>query len=246
MEALQIDSETFVVVMTGAGCSAESGIPTFRDSNGLWEGNRVEDVATPRGFMKDPQLVWKFYSERRQNVKKCDPNPGHLAIADLEQRLGDRFLLLTQNVDDLHERAGSRRIVKMHGSLFRTKCSKYMTCPHSVVDREEYHDRVPTCPVCGAAARPDIVWFEESLDPNFFDIYTNFFSRAQREGKHFYYVAVGTSGNVMPAAGLVHEAQLMGAEAILVNLDLATNALGFDRVERGKSGELLPVLFGCK
>ena len=120
---MRIDDDTRVMVMTGAGVSAESGIPTFRDANGLWENHPVEAVASPEGFERDPALVWRFYSERRVAAAKCEPNPGHLALARLEQRLGDRFLLVTQNVDGLHVRAGNTRLVEMHGNLFKTRCS---------------------------------------------------------------------------------------------------------------------------
>ena len=112
-----------LLVLTGAGVSAESGLATFRDSNGLWEQHRVEDVASPEGFVRDPTLVWKFYSLRREQAKGVEPNPGHRALAEVEERLQDRFLLVTQNVDGLHQRAGSERVIEIHGSLFRTKCS---------------------------------------------------------------------------------------------------------------------------
>ena len=121
MKPLTFDDQTFLAVMTGAGVSAESGIPTFRDANGLWEQHRFEDVASPFGFKNDPKLVWRFYSERRKAASQCKPNLGHLAIADIEQKLGDRFLLITQNVDGLHREAGSQRLVEIHGNLFQSR-----------------------------------------------------------------------------------------------------------------------------
>ena len=119
---LVIDSFTRLLVLTGAGVSAESGVPTFRDANGLWENHKVEQVATPEGFEADPRLVWRFYSERRRKAKGVVPNPGHAALAEAERRMADRFLLVTQNIDGLHQRAGSRRVIEIHGSLFRTRC----------------------------------------------------------------------------------------------------------------------------
>src|SRR6185437_1957008 len=130
---LRIDDDTRVLVLTGAGVSAESGIPTFRDAGGLWEQHRVEDVASPAGFRKDPALVWRFYSQRREGMAGRTPNPGHLAIAALEAGLGDRFLLATQNIDGLHAAAGSKRVVELHGNLFMTRCS--------LCDRPPFEDR---------------------------------------------------------------------------------------------------------
>ena len=157
-------------MLTGAGVSAESGIPTFRASDGLWESQPVEKVATLSGFRADPALVWRFYSERRAHGKACTPNPGHLSLAAVERRLGDRFLLATQNVDGLHRKAGSERLVEMHGSLWLTRCSECERPPFP--DEAEYLDgTLPQCKVCSdsgrrALLRPHIVWFGEMLDPD--------------------------------------------------------------------------------
>lgn len=243
MERLQFDSNSRVIVMTGAGASAESGVPTFRDANGLWEGNKVEDVASPYGFMEDPQKVWNFYSQRRANVMMCDPNTGHLALAELERQLGDRFLLVTQNVDDLHERAGSKRVAKVHGNLFRNKCSQHTTCPYVADDHGLYFDTVPKCPVCGADARPEIVWFGERLQLSVTDMFYSFCARAQMDAQKLYYVAVGTSGAVYPVASFVYHANTMGAESHLVNLEQGEHANDFHSFHKGKAGEILPRLF---
>ena len=166
---LRIDGDTRLLVLTGAGVSAESGVPTFRDANGLWENHPVEQVATPQGFRADPALVWRFYSDRRRQAKGVAPNPGHVALAAIEERLGDRFLLVTQNIDALHRRAGSRRVVEIHGSLFETRCER---CDRPPFADDALHDRgdVPACDACAARGRagrlrPNIVWFGEMLDP---------------------------------------------------------------------------------
>ena len=165
---LRIDGDTRLLVLTGAGVSAESGVPTFRDANGLWESHPVEKVATPEGFEEDPRLVWRFYSERRGKAKGVKPNPGHLALAEAEARMGDRFLLVTQNVDGLHRRAGSLRLVEIHGSLFETRCSLCHREPFP--DDREYLGDPPPCDECaergrGGLLRPAVVWFGELLDP---------------------------------------------------------------------------------
>ena len=161
MAVISIGSEDRVFVLTGAGISAESGLPTFRAEDGLWAGNRIEDVCTPEAWERNPALVWEFYSARRAAGAKAEPNPGHVALAELEKRLGDRFFLCTQNVDDLHERAGSRRRVHMHGELNMAHCE--LDCGRAPVeDRAIYRDleEVGRC-VCGGRLRPHIVFFGE-------------------------------------------------------------------------------------
>ncbi len=149
---LEFGPDTYLLVLTGAGVSAESGVPTFRDANGLWEKYPVERVASPEGFRADPALVWRFYSERRARAKGVVPNDGHRAIARIEQRLGDRFLLVTQNVDGLHRQAGSQRVVEMHGNLFRTRCSRCDRSPFE--DTKAYEaGTVPLCDVCSSQPR---------------------------------------------------------------------------------------------
>lgn len=235
-----------LLVLTGAGVSAESGLATFRDSNGLWEQHRVEDVASPDGFLRDPDLVWKFYSLRRDQAKTVEPNAGHRAIASVEKRLGDRFLLVTQNVDGLHQRAGSERVIEIHGSLFRTKCSSCDLEPFD--DHATYLGRtLPVCDACErrgrkALLRPDIVWFGEMLDPSNLQAIDSFMRRDP--GSPFVFIAVGTSGAVWPAAGLVNLARSLGASTLLVNAEPAENTARFHQFIQAKSALALPALFG--
>jgi NAD-dependent deacetylase len=237
--SVKIGADTRVLVLTGAGVSAESGIPTFRDANGLWNQHRFEDVASPEGFRKDPQLVWRFYSERRAKARPCVPNAGHRALVALEERLGDGFLLVTQNVDGLHASAGSRRMVELHGNLYTTRCSRCDREPFP--DVATYEDRLPTC-ACGGLLRPHIVWFGEMLDPTAMERITAFIRDSAQHD--FVFLAVGTSGAVWPAAGLVRMAAAAGADTWLVNADPADNADEFAHFVRGKSGEVLPGLLG--
>ncbi len=237
METLRIDERTRLLVLTGAGVSAESGIATFRGSDGLWENHPIEQVASPEGFREDPALVWHFYSQRRAGAKDCQPNAGHLAISEWERRLGDRFLLATQNVDGLHRQAGNRRVVELHGNLFTTRCARCDRRPFE--DRTEYPEgTVPRCDECGGRLRPHIVWFGEMLEPEDLFRVEQFMSE---EGR-LVFLAVGTSGAVWPAAGFVDEARELGGETWLVNADPAENGGSFHRFVRGKSGDVLPIL----
>jgi NAD-dependent deacetylase len=227
-----------VFVLTGAGISAESGIRTFRDSNGLWEEHRVEDVATPEGFEADPRLVWRFYSERRRQALACRPNQAHLALGRLEQRLGERLTLGTQNVDHLHELGGSGAPVHMHGELFVTRCSTCERAPFR--DESLWLERLPSCERCGGLLRPHIVWFGEvpfALERLF---------AALEECDLF--VTIGSSGAVYPAAGFVRALRQTSrgrrARAVYVGLERPANAGDFDDVLLGKAGELVPRLFG--
>jgi NAD-dependent deacetylase len=237
---IPIDQDTRVLVLTGAGVSAESGVPTFRDAGGLWEGNRFEDVASPHAFARDPILVWRFYSQRRAGLDGIVPNAAHRAIAALEARLGDRFLLATQNVDGLHAAAGSQRMIELHGNLMTSRCSSCDRAPFE--DRQVYRDKqVPVCGTCGGLIRPHIVWFGEPLDGRDLDRVDTF---ARDAGRHLVFVAIGTSGIVYPAAGIVDEARRAGGSTWLVNADRPANADRFDHVAIGKAGELVPALFG--
>jgi len=240
MRPLALD-DAYLVVNTGAGVSAESGIPTFRDANGLWEQHAVEDVASPYGFERDPSLVWRFYSQRREKAASCEPNAGHRALAAVEKRMGARFLLLTQNVDGLHRKAGSTRLRELHGNLFTSRCSGCDRAPFEDT-RTFVPPDLPKCDACGALVRPHIVWFGEALDPAHLVEYARFLERAVRASARIVYLACGTSGLVQPAAGLVHAAKSAGAETVLVNLETPENVRQFDRVELGKSGDLLPKL----
>ena len=240
-EPLPLDDRSWLLVLTGAGVSAESGVPTFRGIGGLWREHPVERVASPDGFDADPSLVWEFYSERRDKARAVEPNAGHTALAKAEARLGERFLLVTQNVDGLHRRAGSRRLVELHGNLFTSRCSKCARTPFP--DEAVYPTgSVPSCDACGARLRPHIVWFGEMLEERNLAAIDAFVEQAN--GGQLLFLAAGTSGAVYPAAGLVDVARRAGAKSYLVNADAADNAQRFDHVYRGKSGELLPLLLG--
>jgi NAD-dependent deacetylase len=235
MNGISIAPEERVFVLTGAGISAESGLPTFRASDGLWEGHRIEDVCTPEAWQRNPALVWEFYSARRAAGARAEPNPAHLALADLEAQLGERFFLCTQNVDDLHERAGSVRLVHMHGELAKARCS-WECGSQPVEDRKIYRnlDEVGRC-ACGGRLRPHIVFFGEI--PLEMD-------RIEDEiGKATLMVVVGTSGSVYPAANFVHWARQRGARTVYVGPEAPLNAAAFTYVMEGKAGEVLPGLF---
>ena len=241
---LAIDDATRLLVLTGAGVSAESGVPTFRDANGLWENHRVEDVATPQGFAADPALVWRFYSERRRKARGVLPNPGHVALAEAEERMGDRFLLVTQNIDGLHQRAGSRRVIEIHGSLFRTRC---FDCAREPFADDSEREAPPPCEECAGAGRkgrlrPAVVWFGELIDPRVLAAIGGFVAESRRGGR-LVFLAVGTSGAVYPAAGLVLEARASGGETWLVNAEPAENRGAFQHFVEGASGRILPGFF---
>jgi NAD-dependent deacetylase len=242
-DRLVIDDRTRLMVLTGAGVSAESGLPTFRDANGLWENHAVEQVASPEGFRENPELVWRFYSQRRAAAKRCEPNAGHRALAKIEKRLGDRFLLATQNVDGLHARAGNERVIELHGNIFTSRCSCCDRAPFA--DDRLYEADLPECEACRAKGRrellrPHIVWFGEALFPESLEHIDSFLTQAA--GTRLLFLAVGTSGVVYPAAGLVQLARRRGAETWLVNAERAENATAFDHFVQGRSAELLPAL----
>jgi NAD-dependent deacetylase len=235
MSNIAVKPDDHVFVLTGAGISAESGLPTFRASDGLWAGHRVEDVCTPEAWESNPWLVWEFYSGRREAGAKAQPNPAHLALAELEARLGDRFFLCTQNVDDLHERAGSRRLVHMHGELAKAHCENDCGRP-PVEDRAIYRSlaEVGRC-ACGGRLRPHIVFFGEiPLEMDHIQ---------QEIQKTTLMVVVGTSGSVYPAANFVHWARQAGARTVYVGPEPPLNASAFTHVFEGKAGEVLPGLF---
>lgn len=244
-ESLRVDDDTWVLVLTGAGVSAESGIPTFRDAGGLWEQHKVEDVASPEGFVKDPALVWRFYGQRRAAMARCAPNPGHQALAAIEARLGDRFLLATQNIDGLHAAAGSSRVVEIHGNLYETRCSRCDRAPFP--DRDVYpENQLPACGQCHARGefallRPRVVWFGEMLDTAHLQRIDAFMREAS--ARRFVFLAAGTSGAVHPAAGFVDAAQRLGAETWLVNAERAANTSAFAHFVEEPSERALPRLF---
>jgi NAD-dependent deacetylase len=235
MSSIAISPSDHVFVLTGAGISAESGLPTFRASDGLWAGHRVEDVCTPEALEQNPALVWQFYSERREQGAKAEPNPAHIALAELESKLGDRFFLCTQNVDDLHERAGSKRLLHMHGELAKSRCEDECGQP-PVEDRTVYRNlaEVGRCS-CGARLRPHIVFFGEI--PLEMD-------RIQREIElATVMIVVGTSGSVYPAASFVHWARQKGARAVYIGPEPPLNAHAFTNVVEGNAGKVMPGLF---
>ena len=229
MEAfVNIARGTKVVVLTGAGISAESGIPTFRDKGGLWEKYDLMSVATPEAFERDPKLVWRFYIERIKQGGAIQPNPAHYALARLERLLptGD-FSLITQNVDDLHRKAGSKNLYHMHGELAKTRCTR---C-HRVEQTPEEIPDLPRCQ-CGGLLRPHVVWFGEIP----FD--TEKLYRMVEECGVF--LVVGTSGVVHPAAGFVAHAKRSGAMTVGVNLEVPDNRFYIDHFYQGKAGDVLP------
>lgn len=246
MKAFPITDDTHVLVLTGAGVSAESGVPTFRDAGGLWEGHDVHEVASPDGFARDPLLVWRFYSQRRAGMEGITPNDGHHALVALERRLGDRFLLVTQNVDGLHRAAGSERLIELHGELMRSRCTVCDRPPFE--DRQAYKPGVaPMCGRCQAAGkdallRPHIVWFGEIIDRSYLARIERFVDAA---GRRLVFLAVGTSGLVHPAAGLVDAARHAGGTSWLVNAEPPANVERFDHVVLGPSGKVLPELLAA-
>ncbi|WP_169581160.1 MULTISPECIES: NAD-dependent deacylase [Microbacterium] len=218
-----------IVVLTGAGISAESGVPTFRDADGLWEGHLVEDVATPEGFERDPGLVQRFYDERRRAVASVAPNAAHRALARLEGAVGEDLLVVTQNVDDLHERAGSSRVVHMHGELRRALCR---ACGARPAWDEDLEPR-PPCPACGERMlRPDVVWFGEM--PYELDRIEAAVIACD------VFVSIGTSGAVYPAAGYVALAAAFGARTVELNLEPSDALVPFHDARVGRAGELVP------
>jgi NAD-dependent deacetylase len=222
---------TRVAALTGAGISAESGLATFRGAGGLWEGHRVENVATPEAFERDPKLVWRFYNARRAAIAAVKPNPGHLALVELAHRFGDAFTLVTQNVDGLHQTAGSQRVHELHGNLRQVRC----TGCGRVDDRGlEPLPELPTCSVCRRLLRPNVVWFNEMLPTTTWEQAESAVSASDC------LLVIGTSAVVYPAAGLILLARERGARIIEVNLT-TTNASDCVHLSlRGPSGSILP------
>lgn len=218
-----------VVVLTGAGISAESGVPTFRDADGLWEGHRVDDVATPEAFDAQPHVVHRFYDARRAALAAVEPNAAHRALARLEEALADDLLVITQNIDDLHERGGSTRVLHMHGEL------RSALCRACGVRSRWYGDlsHLPPCPACGARAlRPDVVWFGEV--PYEMDRIAESLDRVDL------FVSIGTSGAVYPAAGFVEYAVRRGAITLELNLQPSAGTSLFHDARHGAATSLVP------
>jgi NAD-dependent deacetylase len=205
-----LNSNEPIVVLTGAGISAESGVPTFRGSDGLWEKYRAQDLATQQAFNQDQHLVWRFYKWRRELVARCQPNIAHHTLVEIERATND-FTLITQNIDGLHKRAGSENVIEMHGSLWKMRCTY---CP----SRWKNHDvplpvSIPSCPECGDVARPDVIWFGESLESK---VLQQAFEAATRAEV---FLVVGTSAVVQPAAQLPLLAQANGARVVEINIE---------------------------
>ena len=220
---------TNIVILTGAGISAESGLGTFRDEGGLWAQHRIEDVATPEGFARNPDLVLAFYNARRAQAAEASPNAAHYALAELEEKLDGNLLIVTQHVDSLHEKAGSKAVLHMHGRLNGALCG---ACDHRW-DAPITMDKSDACPSCGApTTRPDIVWFGEI--PYHMDQIADALSQAD------VFVSIGTSGEVYPAANFVAEADHFGAHTIELNLEPSAGASRFAECRFGPASEIVP------
>lgn len=221
-----------VAALTGAGVSAESNVPTFRGNGGLWNNFRAEDLATPEAFARDPRLVWEWYDWRRQIIAGAQPNPGHFALAKLESQT-PRFTLITQNVDGLHDRAGSSRILKIHGDIWIVRC---VDCGSEHADLRAPLPELPTRCSCGGRLRPGVVWFGEALPQ---DVWRKA-EQAARSAEVF--LVVGTSALVFPAASLIELAKSSGAKVIEINLAASAVSHTVDQFLQGLSGELSPQL----
>jgi NAD-dependent deacetylase len=236
----RLRSARAIAVMTGAGISAESGIPTFRGADGLWHSYSATDLATPEAFARDPGLVWQWYRWRQGIIGRAQPNPGHLALARLQARMPG-FTLITQNVDGLHQRAGSSNVIELHGNIWRARCSRWCglvtdeACQAPGDEPAGARNAVPACQ-CGAALRPDIVWFGESLDQGRID------AALRAAGNCDVFLAVGTSALVYPAAGLPLVAGRAGAWVAEINVDDTPLTPHVALALRGKAAELLPAL----
>ena len=227
-----LETTSRVAVLTGAGISAESGVPTFRGANGLWNQFRPEQLASMEAFARDPELVWKWYDWRRGIISRAEPNLGHHALAALERRVS-QFTLVTQNVDGLHQNAGSESVLEVHGSIWKLRCTK---CPREWTDRAVPIAIPPRC-TCGSLARPGVVWFGESLP-------AEVWAEGERATQSCdVFLVIGTSAVVYPAAGLVPLARASGARVIEVNIEATSMSSVADCVLTGPSGEILPRLF---
>lgn len=226
-------ASTRVAALTGAGVSQESGLRTFRDAQvGIWAQYRPEDLATPEAFERNPRLVWDFYATRREGAGEAQPNAGHLALAGMEKRFA-QFTLITQNIDGLHQRAGSRNLIELHGNLRRIRCSR--GC--GVIDEwDELPEVVPACPKCGAPLRPDVVWFGENLPEDGLQAAIAAANTCQ------VFFSIGTSGLVQPAASLALWAKKRGAVLVEINYEPTPLSEHVDYAFHGKSGEILPAL----
>lgn len=229
----RIASARAVTILTGAGISADSGVPTFRGAEGLWRTYRAEDLATPEAFARDPRLVWEWYNWRRELIATKQPNPAHLALVELERRRSDRFWLITQNVDGLHRAAGSQRLSEIHGNIWMVRCTD---CGVISDNREVPLPVLPTCRQCGGLLRPHIVWFGESLREK--DLRRC--DEALRACDLL--LVIGTSGVVYPAAGFASVAKQAGALVIEINLESTRQSDLVDLPLQGRAKDLVPLL----
>ncbi|MGQ0794433.1 MAG: SIR2 family NAD-dependent protein deacylase [Deltaproteobacteria bacterium] len=230
-----VERASKVVVLSGAGVSAESGVPTFRGDGGLWRNFRAEDLATPDAFYRDPKLVWEWYDWRRTLMKAAKPNPGHFAVVDLE-REKSKFTLITQNIDGLHRLAGSRNVIEMHGNIWQTRCTN---CTQSDENYDVPIKEIPpVCRACGAVMRPNIVWYGEMIPMAVID--KALFAMEDCDVM----LIIGTSGVVQPAASMGIVAKQSGKTVIEINTEPTINSQLYDMTVIGKSGEILPAL--CK
>ncbi len=221
-----------ITVLTGAGISAESGVPTFRGQDGLWRQYRAMDLATPEAFARDSKLVWEFYNWRRELLTPLKPNPGHFALAELEKK-APHFTLITQNIDGLHHVAGSGNVVELHGNIWWVRCTG---CGRMSEDRTVPLPELPACSACGGLLRPNVVWFGEMLDPEILEKAYAATLACQ------VMMVVGTSGVVQPAASMGMNAKRQGAFVVEINLEPTPYTGTYDLSIQGKSGEILPLL----
>lgn len=226
-----IRSANRIAVLTGAGVSAESGIPTFRSNGGFWQNRRFEDLATPQGFARDPTFVWQWYEERRRGIAATRPNAGHEALAAMEKRATE-FTLITQNVDGLHEAAGSKNVIRLHGDIWTVRCT---ACGRERIERDELNDLPPRCS-CGGMLRPGVVWFGEMLPEGAME---RAVAAVRRAG---ILIVAGTSAQVYPAASLIPLALDSGAQAIEINPELTDFSGEVTFALRGTSADILPQL----
>ncbi|MGD8387388.1 MAG: NAD-dependent deacylase [Desulfobacteraceae bacterium] len=223
-----------VTVLTGAGISAESGVPTFRGADGLWKNHQATELATPQAFARDPELIWEFYNWRRDLIGKVTFNAAHKALVDLENQV-PHFTLITQNVDGLHLLAGSRNLLELHGNLWKVRCTR---CGRVEQDRSPDMGPLPTCGYCGGLLRPHVVWFGESLDPEILQ------SAVEAARSSEVMLVIGTSAIVQPAASLGLEAKSAGATVAEINLEPTGQSGAMDYALHGKAGEVVPQLVG--